>query len=99
MSRGEARARMRVTVEIEIGGGGWGPECKLSQVYAQAREEGQRALAFLIAKGREGFVLESDGLGVKRHVRAHVVGQPRIIAVIVDEATEEPPLLTVPRGR
>lgn len=33
------------TVTVEISGlGSWGPDCKLEQVYAQARESAERAI-------------------------------------------------------
>ena len=35
----------RATVTVEISGlGSWGPDCKLEQVYAQAREAAERAI-------------------------------------------------------
>lgn len=76
--RVQATARVQLTVEFVVGGQSWNADAPVAQVHAQARE---KAIEIL---GR--------GLSVEGHIskdgpkmRAEIVGEPRITAILVEE--------------
>lgn len=79
-----ATVRVQVTLEITPSGGGWGQECKLDQVYKQAKETAMTDLGWLLRIAEQGFQVKGD-CGIIRRCKAKVVGKPRVLAIVAEE--------------
>ncbi len=77
-----ALARVTVTVEIETGAQ-WGSFNPLDQLYEQAHRETIAGLTALLDGLRTGDVVCG---GVKRSMRARLVGEPKVEAIVFEEA-------------
>jgi len=80
MSEKKIRATSRVTVTVEIDtGGSWGADCTVEQVQKQAADSARAALM-------KGLVLDLNSMGKDTKTTARIVGEPKILAILVEEA-------------
>ena len=91
VGRTKTVARVTLTVEIEIAQR-WGGHCTMEQVFAQARESA-------IGAARRGLALHSMVSGVDVKTPARIIGDPKVVAILVDDISPETPSEPeVPRG-
>jgi hypothetical protein len=76
--RVKATSRVQLTVEIDTGGS-WGPDCTVDQIQKQAAEEARSALM-------RGLVIDCMKTGSDTKTSARIVSDPKIIAILVEEA-------------
>jgi len=74
----KATSRVTVTVEIDTGGS-WGADCTVEQVQKQAADSARAALM-------KGLVLDLNSMGKDTKTTARIVGEPKILAILVEEA-------------
>jgi hypothetical protein len=76
----KATARVRVMLEIATGDH-WGSDCGLEQVMKQGKDSALGALRNLIERKAPA----SDAEVAQRHHTFKLVGEPEVIAVLVEE--------------
>lgn len=73
-----ATSRVQLTVEIDTGGA-WGADCTIDQVQKQAADAARAALM-------RGLILDMQKMGADTKTSARIVSDPKIIAILVEEA-------------
>lgn len=81
MSEKKIKATSRVTVTVEIDtGGSWGADCTVEQVQKQAADAARAALM-------RGLVIDLQTMSNStQKTTARIVGEPKILAILVEEA-------------